>query len=1045
MTKNIFSRIQERPYGIFSGCFYVIFLLFCSTSIAQISITGSSLTGNSDCGSRSINQTYSLNGIYNNKNQYRYSFSGNFGIQCRFLIRWNSQQNYWELINAFQTGPSTFGEITLSTLQETTDIPPCGQGFGGIIQGNCESDCVNSMEVTGSKTICSNDTQAVTLTATGCSATVSWSNGATGESISVLPAVSTTYTATCSDPGVCNAIGFVNVNPQPSAPLISIYSGRNPICTPGESIELFADSPYNSNDIVWNPTNQTGNILIANPSGNTSYSAKAVLNGCESEQSNIIDITISQPVNIISSALSVCPGERVKLKVDNCNGNVQWYNGSNLRNSEITVFPEVNTTYQAVCLATGCKNSVSISASRSSFETPIVRAVYLIASDKEPQVNGVRNIQNALMLSKQWFEDNMELNGFGRKTFDFEKESGTNLPKVYVIKSDKNAEFLRGFDSQDVYNRAVSESQALGIPVFNRNNEIWLIVSESHKLNADGTILGDCARGGAGANGTTGSAGACVLGSNLLPYFSKVNDDSPYAGVIFPELGQFPIVPEVTYESGVFGSTFSSLASTFIGAAVHELGHAFGLPHDLRNDKSKNGNIMYNGFRGFRGSLFPEKYPNEHTRLEYAGGLFLNTSHYFNKNNIMTALPTLSISTPSTVNLNNGILSIAFSASDPDTLSAIFLRYQSNTIDEMQLSTTSVSTAFNTPYYSPNLSNSYSLLVVDKQGNSRNVDYSVTVNQLGSNFAPIPFIEVSKQNLSVGENAFFTVQNSTDANDSPSTLQIMWDFNNDGTYETGWLPNNAPHQKSFASVGKYLVRAKIKDPSGAEITSTPISIRVSQSGCNYIFPPTISGPTTVCKNSTFTMEAGNCSGEIVWENGLISATRSLSISTSTTYSAICKLQNGCLSSPTFFAVATVDVPVLVANNVVLCPGANSVLTISNPSTCKSIEWFKESNPIQNNSSNNLTTTLPGNYYYSIVSPNGLCPSNSVNIENVQNDLTINGTPDSGNIKALNTINSSQKILLGRNVNLTSGKSITLNSGFIANSGSIFKAVIGGCD
>lgn len=39
---------------------------------------------------------------------------------------------------------------------------------------------------------------ATTLTATGCTGTVNWSNGATGNSITVSPTVATTYTATCT-------------------------------------------------------------------------------------------------------------------------------------------------------------------------------------------------------------------------------------------------------------------------------------------------------------------------------------------------------------------------------------------------------------------------------------------------------------------------------------------------------------------------------------------------------------------------------------------------------------------------------------------------------------------------------------------------------------------------------------------------------------------------------------------------------------------------------------------------------------------------------
>ena len=92
------------------------------------------------------------------------------------------------------------------------------------------------------------------------------------------------------------------------------------------------------------------------------------------------------------------------------------------------------------------------------------------------------------------------------------------------------------------------------------------------------------------------------------------------------------------------GSSFSSLASSWLGALWHETGHAFGLPHDFRNDNNFHGNLMGNGLRGTRGSLFPEKYPQNYTRLEYASALVLNVSHYFNADNAVSFGPALSYS-----------------------------------------------------------------------------------------------------------------------------------------------------------------------------------------------------------------------------------------------------------------------------------------------------------------------------------------------------------------------------------------------------------------
>src|SRR5688572_21188709 len=87
-----------------------------------------------------------------------------------------------------------------------------------------------------------------------------------------------------------------------------------------------------------------------------------------------------------------------------------------------------------------------------------------------------------------------------------------------------------------------------------------------------------------------------------------LTDDRLYAGLVIPAIGPYPLVPDVSF-AWFDGTTVSSISSSAQGAVIHEVGHAFSLWHDFRNDYNANGNLMGNGFRGLRGSLFPRRYP----------------------------------------------------------------------------------------------------------------------------------------------------------------------------------------------------------------------------------------------------------------------------------------------------------------------------------------------------------------------------------------------------------------------------------------------------
>ena len=450
--------------------------------------------------------------------------------------------------------------------------------------------------------------------------------------------------------------------------------------------------------------------------------------------------------------------------------------------------------------------------------SPLVRVAYVIPSNRTPQPDGVVNLQNAIRLGQQYYKEQMEQNGFGAKTFALETEADGVTPLVHVVHVTETDDFLRG----DIWGRTTQAAINAGMSVW-ASGELWVLIPEAHLMLPDGTVTGGAALGA--SNGTGNSPGVAMIGSNALPLFhpAMLTDDTPYNGKILPALGPFPMKQDVTF-AWFEGTTFSSIASSWLGALWHEMGHAFGLAHDFRNDNNFHGNLMGNGLRGTRGSLFPERYPQDYTRLEYASALILNVNHYFNTDKSVTSSPVISYTDPVSVVPQRGLVNIAFQASDNDLLSLAHLRYDGNTVAEIALEGNIADVTFAVPYFTKVVTNAYTIAVHDMQGNTtyRSVQFNVPG---GYNQAPTPFIQLDPP--VPGENQAITLNGSGsyDADHDPSSLLAAWDVDNDGEFDTEPSTNKTV-QYRYESPGNYLIRLKLTDPDGAETISTPVSIKI---------------------------------------------------------------------------------------------------------------------------------------------------------------------------------------------------------------------------
>lgn len=564
---------------------------------------------------------------------------------------------------------------------------------------------------------------------------------------------------------------------------------------------------------------------------------------------------------------------------------------------------------------------------------PRVRIAYVVPSNRTAQADYKENLQFAIEMAQKWFRDNMEQNGFGSKTFIFETEENSPRPKIHLANVPETDSYLRGSGANELYNRTQIAAQNVGLSI-GESGEIWVLIPETLLQNPDASFIGGLALGSNGGNGR--DTGLAELSSSVIHLFNPqtILNNLSYNGQIVPAWGSYPLRQDVSF-AWFEGTTFSSIASSYLGALCHEIGHSFGLYHDSRHDDNFFGGLMYNGLRGIRGSFFPSLYPTEYTRLEYSSALQLNQSHYFNPNKIVNAPPSLTYNSSGNVTPINGLLTIDFNYSGSINLAyAQLINQNGDVIDEMILNQLSGSAKFKTPYYIAGQSNTYKIALGDSQGN-RSISSSFVLNVASvANQAPLPFLKISYPNAP----SLFSSASTTDLN--YDAFLTEFDFNNDGIFDTA--PSSNPIVSySIPQLGPYLSSIRVTDVNGASYTSTPISGNNGKQ-CG-IEAPTIYGNSKICAGSSVTLTANNCYGTYLWSNGDTSKSIMVNPNVTTNYTVNC--QYGC-SNQTSQAFGVEVIP----DNLVL---ANSATTGAQ----KAVQTITSTQTIL---SNNQVTYITGN-------------------------------------------------------------------------------------
>ena len=455
---------------------------------------------------------------------------------------------------------------------------------------------------------------------------------------------------------------------------------------------------------------------------------------------------------------------------------------------------------------------------------PVVRVAYIVPSNRTPQPNAVPVLQQAVVWMHRFYQDQMERYGFGDKTFNYETQADGVTPQIWVLHVPDTDAQLR----QNLFTNTLFAAFGAGAAV-GAQGQNWLLIPETHVESSSGAITGSTSLGQSLGSGL--GAGEAVNASDGLPFLTDaaLTDDRPYAGMVIPAIGKFPLVQGVS-QPNFNGSTVSSLSSVFHGALIHELTHGFGLPHDEINDDNFHGNLMFNGFRGFRGWAYPFRYSGDDMTLGYGEALALSESDYFNPFRAVddSVLPSISTLSSGSIALANGLLPVHFTVTDRLGLSAVVLLKDGEMIGAMPLSGTGFDGNITTPYFSKGVSNTYGVVVYDQSGNRMERDVQITP-KTDSDAAPQPFVRLSHSTVAINQSVLLDALRSTDPDDSIS--KVEWDLGN-GSFTT---PSSSRSLTTrFTEPGSYLIRARLTDAHGNQSISNPIALTVLSAGPSLV-------------------------------------------------------------------------------------------------------------------------------------------------------------------------------------------------------------------
>jgi gliding motility-associated-like protein len=253
------------------------------------------------------------------------------------------------------TGATNYTWSTGATISSITPSPIASAVYTVIgANGSCSTAITASVTVISTPTIGVNSAticngQTATLTA-GAASGYTWSNSTNLQSVSLSPAITTTYNIIANVGVGCNAsnTATITVNPNPTLTANSVS-----ICS-GQTASLVASG---ANSYVWDNgiTSATNNV---SPLSSISYTVTGSIGTCSS--SAISNVTVNAIPVLTISSVSICTGQTATLTAAGASSYTWDPIGLNVISSTFTTSPVSTTSYSVFGSTNGCIGSNTV-------------------------------------------------------------------------------------------------------------------------------------------------------------------------------------------------------------------------------------------------------------------------------------------------------------------------------------------------------------------------------------------------------------------------------------------------------------------------------------------------------------------------------------------------------------------------------------------------------------------------------------------------------------------------------------------------------------
>ncbi len=191
-----------------------------------------------------------------------------------------------------------------------------------------------------------------------------WSTGQSGQTITVNPAATTTYTVTVTNAlgcsGVSNVTITVNQVPPPAPAPINVCAGQSGLLDAGGGYAGYA----------WSTGSATQTTTV-NPAVPTTYTVTVTsIDGCTASGSALVNISTISPPALVAPPI-LCSGSSTTINAGPGYASYVWSNGVNGQTN--TVSPNTGTTYTlTVTDAFGCSAVASVAVNVATPPTPSI-------------------------------------------------------------------------------------------------------------------------------------------------------------------------------------------------------------------------------------------------------------------------------------------------------------------------------------------------------------------------------------------------------------------------------------------------------------------------------------------------------------------------------------------------------------------------------------------------------------------------------------------------------------------------------------------------